>query len=278
MIPGISPFCRAPARLIWNIYPLFEAHAICPRSFLWSLLLLFTFQNRQTLAWLCQNFTMCSAATLTNILTLFLSSQVTLTEPMSDRSCRTFINMYSVQLEDWIHWIIATLRLKIPTMPTHYRLLANRTMPPFSSHRNINKVCLLPSLMSPLLPLCFPTSFKKSLIIPVPKNNKPSCLNDYVPVALTSIVMEVFERLVKNYIRSSIPDYLDPLQFAYRPKRSIEDAISHVLYSSLTHVNSNNGNYVRLLFIDYNSAFNTVVPIKLAFKLTDFGLNSSLCD
>ncbi len=38
-----------------------------------------------------------------------------------------------------------------------------------------------------------PTSFKKSIIIPVPKNNKPSCLNDYRPVALTSIVMKVFE-------------------------------------------------------------------------------------
>ncbi len=38
------------------------------------------------------------------------------------------------------------------------------------------------------------------------------------------------------------------------------------------------GNYVRLLFIDYSSAFNTIVPIKLAFKLTDLGLNSSLCD
>ncbi len=36
------------------------------------------------------------------------------------------------------------------------------------------------------------TSFKKSTIIPVPKNNKPSCLNDYRPVALTSIVMKVF--------------------------------------------------------------------------------------
>ncbi len=42
-----------------------------------------------------------------------------------------------------------------------------------------------------------PTSFKKSIIIPVPKNNKPSCLNDYRPVALTSIVMKVFERLVR---------------------------------------------------------------------------------
>ncbi len=56
-----------------------------------------------------------------------------------------------------------------------------------------------------------PTSFKKSIIIPVPKNNKPSCLNDYRPVALTSIVMKVFERLVKSHICSSIPVTLDPL-------------------------------------------------------------------
>ncbi len=56
-----------------------------------------------------------------------------------------------------------------------------------------------------------PTSFKKSIIIPVPKNNKPSCLNDYRPVALTSIVMKVFERLVKSLISSSIPVTLDPL-------------------------------------------------------------------
>ncbi len=48
-----------------------------------------------------------------------------------------------------------------------------------------------------------PTSFKKSIIIPVPKNSKPSCLNDYRPVALTSIVMKVFERLVKSHISSS---------------------------------------------------------------------------
>ncbi len=79
-----------------------------------------------------------------------------------------------------------------------------------------------------------PTSFKKSVIIPVPKNNKPSCLNDYRPVALTSIVMKVFERLVKNLICSSIPVTLDPLQFAYHPNRSTDDAISHILHSSLT--------------------------------------------
>ncbi len=35
---------------------------------------------------------------------------------------------------------------------------------------------------------------------------------------------------------------------------------------------------IGMLFIDYSSAFNTIVPIKLAVKLTDLGLNSSLCD
>ncbi len=123
-----------------------------------------------------------------------------------------------------------------------------------------------------------PTPFKKSVIIPVPKNSKPSCLNDYRPVALTSTVMKVFERLLKKHICSSIPATLDPLQFAYRPNRSTDDAISQVLHSSLTHIDSKIGNYVRLLFIDYSSAFNTIVPTKLAVKLSDLGLNTSLCD
>ncbi len=88
-----------------------------------------------------------------------------------------------------------------------------------------------------------PTSFKKSIIIPVPKNNKPSCLNDYRPVALTSIVMKVFVRLAKSHISSSIPATLDPLQFAYRSNRSTDDAISHILHSSLTHIDSSNGKF-----------------------------------
>ncbi len=72
------------------------------------------------------------------------------------------------------------------------------------------------------------------------------------------------------------PCYLGPSSVC--PNRSTDDAISHILHSSLTHIDSSNGNYARLLFIDCSSAFNTIVPIKLASKLTDLGLNSSLCD
>ncbi|KAI3368159.1 hypothetical protein L3Q82_007893 [Scortum barcoo] len=89
--------------------------------------------------------------------------------------------------------------------------------------------------------------------------------------------MKCFERLVKSFITSSIPDSLDPLQFAYRPNRSTEDAIALTLHTALSHLDQRE-TYVRMLFIDYSSAFNTIVPSKLVTKLRDLGLNSALCD
>lgn len=122
-----------------------------------------------------------------------------------------------------------------------------------------------------------PTCFKQSIIVPVPKKQQPACHNDYRPVALTSIVMKCFERLMRDHITSSLPATIDSLQFAYRTNRSTDDAISHLLHTSLSHLDTGRGNYVRMLFVDYSSAFNTIIPSKLFTKLTDLGLSSSLC-
>ena len=66
-------------------------------------------------------------------------------------------------------------------------------------------------------------------IVPVPKKTKVTELNDYHPKALTSVIMKCFERLVKDHITSSLPGTLVPLQFAYRPNRSTDDAIAITL-------------------------------------------------
>ncbi len=63
-----------------------------------------------------------------------------------------------------------------------------------------------------------PTCLKSTTIIPVPKKSPVSCLNDYRPIALTTIMMKCFERLVMHNIKTSLPNTLDPLQFAYRTK------------------------------------------------------------
>jgi hypothetical protein len=89
--------------------------------------------------------------------------------------------------------------------------------------------------------------------------------------------MKSFERLVMAQIKSILPDTLDPLQFPYRPNRSTDDAFSITLLTALSHLDKRN-TYLRMLFIDYSSAFNTIVPMKLITKLRTLGLHTSLCN
>jgi len=94
---------------------------------------------------------------------------------------------------------------------------------------------------------------------------------------------------------------MDPLQFAYRTNRSTDDAVSQVIHSSLSqvihsslsqvihsslsqvihsslsHLDSWKGGYVRMLYIDFSSAFNSIFGSRLADKLIELGLNTALC-
>jgi len=71
-----------------------------------------------------------------------------------------------------------------------------------------------------------------------------------------------------THINSIIPNSLDQLQFGYRPNRSVDDAISLTLHTALEH-RDRRDTYVRLLFIDFSSAFNAIAPSKLILKLSD---------
>jgi hypothetical protein len=77
------------------------------------------------------------------------------------------------------------------------------------------------------------------------------------------------------HINCILLDTLDPLQFAYRPNRSTDDAISIALHTALFYLDKRN-TYLRMLLIDYISAFNTIAPTKLITKLRMLGLNTSL--
>eukprot|EP00061_Rhincodon_typus_P006883 g27972.t1 len=122
-----------------------------------------------------------------------------------------------------------------------------------------------------------PTCFQKTSIIPVPKKAHAMCLNNYGPVALTSIIKNCFKRLVMAHINSSLPACLEPLQFAYCHNRSTVGAISLALNASLKYLDNKN-TYIRLLLNDYSSAFNTIMHSRLISKLRDLGLSSALCN
>ncbi|KAF0024607.1 hypothetical protein F2P81_023409 [Scophthalmus maximus] len=86
-----------------------------------------------------------------------------------------------------------------------------------------------------------PSCFKDTTIIPVPKKPSPSTFNDYRPVALTPIIMKCFERLLMGHIKSPVC-------------------------------------IPRMLFIDFSSAFNTIIPQQLICKLDQLGLSTFLCN
>ncbi|TWW62292.1 putative RNA-directed DNA polymerase from transposon BS [Takifugu flavidus] len=134
-----------------------------------------------------------------------------------------------------------------------------------------NKDIFNSSLESCQVPACL----KTSTIVPVPKKPRITGLNDYRPVALTSVVMKSLERLILPHLKSITTPLLDP-QFAYRANRSVDDAVNLALHSILQHLDSP-GTYARILFVDFSSAFNTIRPALLQDKLSQLSVPDSLC-
>ena len=117
-----------------------------------------------------------------------------------------------------------------------------------------------------------PDIWKTSKITPVPKSNSIKQMNDLRPIALTSLPMKCLEKLILKRILPECQSHLDPYQFAYKAKRSVEDAILYFTNNIYSHLDIPKS-YVRSLFIDFSSAFNTIQPHILIPKLLHMGVN-----
>ena len=117
--------------------------------------------------------------------------------------------------------------------------------------------------------------FKRASIIPVSKKSRVSCPNYYFPVAIISTVMKCFERLVMAKVNSCLNKVLNLLQIAYQHKKVYSRCNSLALHSALDYL-ENSSICVRLLLIDFSSAFNSLNPSVLLYKLQNLGPSTSL--
>ena len=117
-----------------------------------------------------------------------------------------------------------------------------------------------------------PRIWRTSLITPVPKKPQAKVMNDFRPVALTSVLCKCMERVVCNRLTSTVANRMDPLQFAYRAKRGVEDATLTLLDLVMRHLD-NTGTFVRVLLMDFSSAFNTIQPHLLLSRLIDLDVS-----
>ena len=91
-------------------------------------------------------------------------------------------------------------------------------------------------------------------------------MNDYCPISLTPIISKCLDRVVLTFLLDSVKEQFDPYQFADHSKRGVDDATLYLLQRVTSHLDKP-GTYIRILFVDYSSAFNTISPANLFNKL-----------
>lgn len=87
--------------------------------------------------------------------------------------------------------------------------------------------------------------------------------------------MKAFEKIVKETPQTVVQADLDPFHFTYRSGRGVDDTISTLLNMTLSHLEGAKS-LVQLLFIDFSSAFNCILPHILARLKTNHNINTAL--
>lgn len=107
---------------------------------------------------------------------------------------------------------------------------------------------------------CFPSAWKLSNVVPIPKSSK-----DFRPISLLSFPSKVLEKIVLNKIIIPIAcDKFSPHQYGFIP-RSFTGTTAATLSIRLNALNkiTSHGGYVRCLAIDFYKAFDRVSHYQL---------------
>ena len=121
----------------------------------------------------------------------------------------------------------------------------------------------------------FPACWRQANVTPIPKGPPSSSVANYRPISITSVLSNVFERLVSGLGRfMERCGVLPTTQFAYWKGLGTCDALlcmSHTLQSALER-----GQDVRIFQIDFSAAFDRVNHQGILYKLSSVGIGGSV--
>ena len=102
-----------------------------------------------------------------------------------------------------------------------------------------------------------PTQWKRADVVPIPKSNPPKSIqSDLRPISLTSVLSKHLESFVGKWILECIEDKLDNTQYGGLRGLSTTHALVDMLqhWHTMIHMHET----VRIMFIDYSKAFDSV--------------------
>ena len=98
---------------------------------------------------------------------------------------------------------------------------------------------------------CIPTQWKKSMVVPIPKNSNTSSPTNYCPISLLPIVTKLLERHVYSVILSHLETHypLSSVQWGFLEGRSTVTALLHCINEWLKALED--GKEVCAIFFDF---------------------------
>ena len=121
-----------------------------------------------------------------------------------------------------------------------------------------------------------PTTLKFSLVTPLHKSESRSFCKNYRPVALTSHIIKIFEKIIRNHLVYFLEsnDLFNPSQHGFRKGRScLSELLCHM--DEISHGLSE-GKNVDVVYLDYAKAFDKVDFNVLLKKLKHTGIQGKL--
>ena len=124
----------------------------------------------------------------------------------------------------------------------------------------------------------YPSSWKHTLVQPVPKKGDRSDPSNYRPIALTSVIAKVFETILNSHLLKHLEKnhLLSDHQYGFRKARSTGDLLSYVTHRWSSTLKAFGESYV--VALDISKAFDRVWHKALLAKLPAFGFTPSLCN
>ncbi len=123
----------------------------------------------------------------------------------------------------------------------------------------------------------FPTEWRKAVVIPFPKPGKdPLKPNSYRPIALTSCMCKIMERMVNNrlvyYLEKN--EIITPYQAGFRKNRSTNDQL--VRFETLLRDAFIKNDHVVSIFFDLEKAYDTTWKYGILKDMHENGLRGNL--